>query len=88
MLRPSGTSSNEALHAEIKTWFAQTQLHQGTLILKLRVLKYAKQLPHFIARKHPAWSQMSIQLVLVRLVASRMWRDVTWTVCCVKHCRK
>ena len=80
VLLPSGTSSNEALHADIKTWFAQTQqMHQFTLILKLRVLKYAKQLPHFIARKHPALRQMSSQLgqlLLVRLVAVSMWRDV------------
>ena len=83
VLLPSGTSSNEALHAEIKTWFAQTQqMHQSTLILKLRVLKYAKQLPHFIALKHPTLSQMSSQLLLVRLVAVSMWRDVTWTAWC------
>ena len=83
MLLPSGTSSIEALHAEIKTWFAQTQqMHQSPLILKLRVLKYAKQLPHFIALKHPTLSQMSSQLLLVRLVAVSMWRDVTWTAWC------
>ena len=71
---PSGTSSNEALHAEIKIWFLQTQqIHQSTLQLKLNILTFGKQWPHFAALRRPTLSQMSSQNVLARLVGISLW---------------
>ena len=53
-LLPSGTTSNEALHAELKSFFKQTQLlHQSTLLLKLRVILLMKILPHTRALTQP-----------------------------------
>lgn len=60
-LLPSGTSSNEALHAELNVCFRQTQtLHQSTLRLKLQCLTLAKQLSHESAMYHPSLRQVFV----------------------------
>ena len=47
LLLPTGTTSNESLHAEINGWFRQTQrLHRSTLKLKLDILTLSKLLSH------------------------------------------
>eukprot|EP00439_Symbiodinium_sp_Y106_P058484 s676_g8.t1 len=82
-LLPSGTSSNEALHSEVKSWFRQTQqMHQSTLQLKLRVLTLGKVLPHYGALRYPTLSQMSSGLVLARIVTASVWTEDTWKQWC------
>ena len=81
---PSGTASNEALHAEVKSWFLQTQqMHQGTLCLKLSILGLAKVLPHVSAVHHPTISQLSSQLLLARITARSVWSDAVWEDWCM-----
>lgn len=47
LLLPSGTISNEALHAELNNHFRQIQsLHRSTLQLKLRIIRLAKLMAH------------------------------------------
>ena len=51
-LLPSGTTSNEALHAEINGWFRQTQqIHQATLTLKLNAMTLGKLISHPCSRR-------------------------------------
>jgi hypothetical protein len=58
-LLPSGTTSNEALHAEMRAWFRQTQkLRRSTLLLKLRILLLAKIIPHNLALSRPTLRQL------------------------------
>ena len=83
VLLKAGTCSNEDLHAEIRNWFNQTQqTHQGTLQLKLRILTYAKQLPHHAALRYPTLSQVSSQDLLARLVGDKLWTGVDWDEWC------
>ena len=83
VLLPAGTRSNEALHAEIRNWFNQTQqIHQGTLQLKLRILTYAKQLPHHAALRYPTLRQVSSQDLLARLVGDKLRTGVDWDEWC------
>ena len=82
-LLPSGTSSNEALHAEVKNWFSETQqIHQSALCLKLLMLTLGKQIPHFLAMAHPTISQCASKVLLARAVANSPWTDVAWQSWC------
>ena len=82
-LLPSGTSSNEALHAEVKNWFSETQqMHQSTLRLKLLILTLGKQIPHFLAMSNPTISQCSSRILLARALANSPWTDATWQSWC------
>ena len=78
---PAGTASNEALHAEVRAWFRETQqMHQSTLRLKLRVLHLAKLIPHSAAMYRPTLRQISSGVVLARCALSSPWRGQTsWT---------
>ena len=81
---PAGTASNEALHAEVKSWFLQTQqMHQSTLRLELSILGLAKVLPHVSAVHHRTISQLSSQLLLARITARSVWSDATWEDWCM-----
>ena len=86
---PSGTASNEALRAEVKSWFLQTQqMHQSTLRLKLFILGLAKVLPCVSAVHHPTISQLSSQLLLARITARSVWSDAAWEdwcMSCIRH---
>jgi hypothetical protein len=82
-LLPSGTSGNEALHAEINSWFRQTQnLHQATLTLKLDCAIIGKQLAHCTAIGAPTLSQMTPGMVLARAALRPLWTDVSWRQWC------
>ena len=49
-LMPSGTTSNEALHAELNHIFRRVQsMHSETLDNRLKVIKLAKLLTHNVA---------------------------------------
>ena len=83
-LLPSGTSSNEALHAEVKSWFAQTQqMHQSTLKQKLDILTLAKMLPHGAASRGLTLRQLSSRILLVRLCTPSIWTSKTWSEWCL-----
>ncbi|CAE7810254.1 unnamed protein product [Symbiodinium sp. CCMP2592] len=82
-LLPSGMSSNEALHAEVKNWFSETQqIHQSTLRLKLIILTIGKQIPHFLAMSNPTISQCSSRNLLARALANSLWTDALWQLWC------
>lgn len=58
-LMASGTTANEALHAEMNTWFRQIQaMHRSTLLLKLRIQSLGKLLAHQVALRSPTCSQL------------------------------
>ncbi|CAE7796366.1 unnamed protein product [Symbiodinium sp. CCMP2592] len=85
-LLPAGTSSNEALHAEIKNWFSRIQqIHQSTLQLKLSILTLSKQWPHFTALRNPTLSQMSGQSLLARLAGKSLWTSDSWREWCMAN---
>ena len=77
---PAGTASNEALHAEVRAWFRETQqMHQSTLRLKLRVLHLAKLIPHSAAMYRPTLRQISSGVVLARCALSSPWHgQIAW----------
>ena len=80
---PAGTSSNEALHAEIKSWFLQTQqIHKSTLRLKLLILTLSKALPHALALQASTISQTNSRLLLARLTAKSVWSPEEWQRWC------
>ena len=82
-LLPSGTTSNEALHAEIKSWFLQTQqIHKSTLRLKLVILMLSKALPHALAMQTPTLSQTTSRLLLARASAGSVWSEDAWQCWC------
>ena len=79
VLLPSGTTSNEALHAEMNGWFRQVQsMHRSTLQLKLEIMHLAKLLPHQLALHSPTTRQIPSSHVLARRVGKRLWTPATW----------
>lgn len=83
LLLPSGTTSNEALHAEINNWFRQIQaIHRSTLRLKLQVVVHAKLLSHTTALYSPTARQMPAAHVLARRLGQPLWLKTEW----LKHC--
>ena len=84
-LLPSGTSSNEALHYEINSWFRQTQvIHESTVLLKFRIMVLAKQTPHVNALFHPTIRQMPSGVVASRSLSKPLWTTNTWNAWCEK----
>ena len=82
-LLSSGTTSNEALHAELNRHFRQKQqVHQATLRLKLVILQYAKLLAQNASMQRPTSRQMSQASVLARLAARRVWSAKQWRRWC------
>ena len=72
-LLPTGTTSNEALHAEMRGWFRQIQsLRRTTLKLKCKVFQMRKLLELFIARLRDRWCL--VKCCFVRLGQS-LWRQ-------------
>lgn len=79
ILMPSGTTSNEALHAELNAWYHQVQqLHRSTLCLKLRVQSFGKLLSHQTALNFPTTAQLSSQMVLAGAATKPLWTKSTW----------
>ena len=82
-LLPSGTTSNEGLHAELNKAFAQVQrMHQATLKLKLVVLTMAKQIAHDCAMTAPTTRQLMHGMVLARACTTDWWTDQSWRAWC------
>ncbi len=82
-LLPSGTTSNEALHAEINRWFRTTaQMHQATLALKLRILNMGKLLAHNSAMYRCTARGMAHSVVLARTAMRNLWTPEGWRSWC------
>jgi hypothetical protein len=82
-LLPSGTTSNEALHFEINSWFKQTQsVHKATLRLKLLVMGTAKLISHDAAMRFPTARQVAPAVVLARCVTRPVWSCTEWKRWC------
>ena len=81
VLLPAGTTSNEALHAEVRAWFRETQqMHKSTLEIKLRVLHLSKLMTHHAGMYRPTLRQIPSGLVLARSVVSSAWnRRKPWS---------
>ena len=79
VLLPSGTTSNEALHAELNSAFRQIQhMHRSTLQLKLRLMRLAKLLAHNSALYSPTSRQMPSAHVLARRIGQALWTAQSW----------
>ena len=69
-LMPSGTSSNESLHAELNKWFRnQPEIYLGTLLLQLRVNWIAKLMVHNTALYTPLLRYHDQGTLLIALAA-------------------
>lgn len=78
-LLPSGTTSNEALHAELNSHFRQVQtLHRATLQLKLNIFRLAKLLSHNAALYSPTARQIPSSHLLARRLAVPVWTPRAW----------
>ena len=79
LLLPSGTTSNEALRAELNAWYRQVQkLHRSTLVLKLGIQSFAKLLGHQTALHFPTTSQQPHHVVLAGAAAKPLWTKRQW----------
>ena len=82
-----GTTSNEALHAELRLWLERAnQFHEATLALKLRVLRLAKHFAHNAALYAPTLHQASQADVLAGATARPLWTDEAWLQWCEGQC--
>ena len=80
VLLPTGTTSNESLHAELNGWFRQTQsLHKSTLEMKLHILSLAKLLSHNASLYSPTARQMLSGHVLARRLGAGLWSSKAWS---------
>ena len=80
---PSGTSSNEALHAEINAWLrTANSLHRSTLLLKLRLMHYRKLLAHHVAMCFPFARVTAEGVILSRALAKPLWSEASWLAWC------
>ena len=79
-LMPSGTTSNEAYHAELNAAFKRVQsLHVSSLESRLKTIQFSKLLAHNSALYRPGLRQERAGTVLVRLVgALRLFDDNSW----------
>ncbi|CAE7674583.1 unnamed protein product [Symbiodinium sp. CCMP2592] len=80
---PSGTSSNEALHAEVNSWTRSiTAMHRSTLAMKLMYFRYIKLLLHYLSVQYPLSHVVSASMLLSRSLHSSLWYGDDWTVWC------
>ena len=78
-LLASGTSSNEALHAEINAWSRTfTAIHRSTLALKLRFFSYIKLFAHHLATCFPMSHVVTESILLARASQKSLWTDAEW----------
>ena len=82
-LLPSGTTGNEALHAELNAIFRQQyKLQSTTLRLKLSVFSLAKQVAHQSATRTPMSHQERQQEVLAFTLARALLCRKQWQAWC------
>jgi hypothetical protein len=83
LMLPSGTSSNEALHAEINAWTRTiNSMHRSTLAIKLRFVTYRKLLAHYMAVCFPFSKITCESIVLARSLMTSIWSDDQWIRWC------
>ena len=75
----SGTTANEALHAELRNAFRQVySVHVPTLQTRLKTFVLAKQVAWDAARRTPGLRQRSQQAVLFRALARPLFDESLW----------
>ncbi len=80
---PSGTSANEALHANVKNAFRQVRtIHKATLEVKAQILTLAKLIEHNAGMYHDTSRQMLPSVILGRVSAISKWTDASWASWC------
>ncbi|CAE7260379.1 unnamed protein product [Symbiodinium sp. CCMP2592] len=78
-LLSSGATSNEALHAEMRSWLRQIQsMHQSSLLLKCSVFRLRKLLEDNTALHRPTARQMTPGHVLARRLGQNLWSTRAW----------
>ena len=83
---PSGTSSNEALHAEVNSWTRSINaMHSSTLALKLQYFMYIKTLQHFLSNEFPMSRVVSASMMLGRALHESIWSDQDWSAWCAEQ---
>ena len=84
-LLPTGTTANEALHAEINSWFRnQSDIFSTTVSLQLSVAILGKQLAHSSSLFHPTLRQMRHQDVLGAVVGILKHSARDWESYCTE----
>ena len=86
-LLPVGSTSNEALHAEMNNWFRRTTEHYvSTVHVKLVVFHCVKLLTHNRAMYTPCTHQLEQSVVLAReLGFRRLWSPTAWATRCLEQ---
>ena len=83
---PSGTSSNEALHAEINSWTRSVNvMHRSTLALKLQYFMYIKTLQHFLSNEFPMSRVVGASMILGRALHESIWSKEDWNSWCAEQ---
>lgn len=78
-----GTSSNEALHAEINAWLrTANSLQRSTLLLKLHLMRYRKLVAHHVAMCFPFARVTAEFVILSRALAKPLWSEASWLSWC------
>ena len=85
-LLPSGTTSNEALHAELKQAFRQhVRVHQATLATKMEIFSLGKLMTHTLAAYRPTTRQMPPSHVRARALAQDAFTEEAWRRLCERR---
>ena len=81
----AGTTSNEAFHRELNNIFDLVhEMHQATVLLKLRIILFMKAIPHARATQGELLRQRRPQRVLNRVIhAVQLWSDESWHDWCM-----
>ena len=83
MLLPTGTTSNEPLHNELKRWFLGQSMMPALFKIKLATFKLVKLLSHNSALYWPTTTQLPQNEVLHRVVmALDLWTQRLWEQWC------
>ncbi|CAE7532328.1 unnamed protein product [Symbiodinium sp. KB8] len=83
---PSGTSSNEALHAEINSWSRSINvIHGSTLGMKLKYFSYIKLLLHYLSVQYPLSHTVSASMMLSRSLHRSLWSEDDWNAWCAEQ---
>ena len=80
---PSGTSSNEALRAELNSWSRSANaMHRSTLVLRLRYYRYVKIMQHYLSTQYPLTHVVTAGLMLGRSLYRSTWTEEQWRTWC------
>ena len=70
---PSGTSCNEALHAEINSLSRSINAMRATLAMKLMFFRHIKLLLHYLSVQYPLSHVVSASMLLSRSLHTSLW---------------